>query len=130
MTDYIWISKDDVLKLHQDVIDASGGASGVRDEGLLDSAVARPQNMLAYEGGTIFDCAASYAQSIAHNHPFVDGNKRTAFITADVFLDMNGYRLEADQEKQADIMVDLAEKKITREDLTKFFADHCHEYFE
>jgi death-on-curing protein len=124
MNDLIWLTKDDALEIHHTVIAASGGASGVRDEGLLDSAVARPQNMLVYEGGSIFDCAASYAQSIAQNHPFVDGNKRTAFITADVFLEINGYQLHASQKQQADVMVDLAEKKITRDDLAKFFNDH------
>jgi death on curing protein len=72
-----WLSKQVVLDIHQQVIRASSGFDGLRDE-----------------GGDIFDLAASYAEGIAHNHPFVDGNKRTAFITADIFLDLNGYRLE------------------------------------
>ena len=121
-----WLDKETVLEIHGDVIAATGGSDGLRDEGLLESALARPHNVFAYENVTIFDLAATYAEAIAHNHPFIDGNKRTAFTTADIFLDVNGYRLKADKEEQADIMVDLAEKKISRDDLSSFFSKNSH----
>lgn len=119
-----WLDRETVLDIHQRVVDASGGSHGLRDEGLLESALSRPQNVFAYEGSGIFDLAASCAEAITQNHPFIDGNKRTAFTVADIFLDVNGYRLCASQEEQADMMVDLAEKKIGREEVAAFLRQH------
>ena len=124
MKDFVWLESETVLEIHSEVIAVSGGSDGVRDHGLLESALARPQNVLAYEGGSIFEVAAAYAEAIAHNHPFIDGNKRTAFASAGMFLILNGYKVKVDQEKIADLMVDLAEKKITRDEVARFFENH------
>jgi death-on-curing protein len=120
-----WLTKEAVLYMHREVVDASGGSQGIRDEGLLESALSRPQNVFAYEDVTIFDLAASYAEAIAHNHPFIDGNKRTAMTAADVFLEINGYEMHADQQKLADLMVNFAEKKISRDEVAIFFKKNC-----
>ncbi len=87
----------DVLELlHSESIAAHGGADGLRDEGLFESALSRPQNLFAYEGATdVARLAASYAFGLAKNHAFIDGNKRVAFIAAVLFLRLNGHRLTA-----------------------------------
>jgi death on curing protein len=127
MKEPVWLEKAQVLEMHDAALQF-GGASGVRDETLLESALAKPENLYAYENPTIFEMAASYAEGIAQNHPFVDGNKRTSLYAADVFLQSNGYELNADQQELQDKMVDLAEKKITREDMGKFFEENSREY--
>jgi death-on-curing protein len=93
----VWVLREVVLAVHDQLIAAFGGAAGLRDAGVLDSALARPQQHLAYASGdtTIFDLAAAYAFGLAKNHAFVDGNTRIAFTTAIVFLELNGYRVEA-----------------------------------
>lgn len=85
-----WLSKEAVMEMHKEILDASGGSHGLRDEGILESALSRPNNVFAYEDKTIFDLAASYAGAIVHNHPFIDGKKHTALTAADVFLEING----------------------------------------
>jgi death-on-curing protein len=92
---WTWLSKSTVLAFHAMQIAEHGGGDGLRDEGLLESALSRPENMVAYGSPTVFDLAAAYAFGIAKNHPFVDGNKRTAFVAAAVFLDINGYEFQA-----------------------------------
>lgn len=93
-----WISKKALLLLHEESLATFGGAQGLRDEGLLDSALARPQNTQAYNPGcTMADLAASYAFGLAKNHAFVDGNKRVAFLSIGIFLAINGLSLVADQ---------------------------------
>jgi death-on-curing protein len=93
-----WISKKALLLLHESSLAEFGGARGIRDDGVLDSALARPLNTYAYKPkSTIADLAASYAYGLARNHPFVDGNKRIAFLSIGVFLAINRYKLAADQ---------------------------------
>ena len=93
-----WISKKALLLLHEESLAEFGGAEGFADEGLLDSALARPLNNDAYKPeSTIADLAASCAYGLARNHPFVDGNKRAAFLSIGIFLGINGYRLVASQ---------------------------------
>jgi death-on-curing protein len=93
-----WISKKALLLLHEESLAVFGGARGLQDEGLLDSALSRPLNRHAYDPKiTIADLAASYAFGLTKNHPFVDGNKRAAFLSIGLFLAINGYRLTADQ---------------------------------
>jgi death-on-curing protein len=94
----VWIDKLAILFVHAVVLAEHGGAEGVRDEGLLESALARPRNLFAYEGiEDVSRLAASYAVGIARNHPFADGNKRVAFIALALFLALNGVRLKVDQ---------------------------------
>jgi death-on-curing protein len=93
-----WISKHALLLLHEESLAEFGGSRGLRDEGLLDSALARPRNRLIYHpDSTIAELAASYAFGVVKNHAFVDGNKRAAFLCIGLFLAINGYRLKADQ---------------------------------
>lgn len=93
-----WISRKALLLLHQESLTEFGGAPGLRDEGLLDSALARPQNIRAYLAqSTIPELAAAYCVGLAKSHPFIDGNKRVAFLSIGVFLAINGYQLIADQ---------------------------------
>jgi death-on-curing protein len=87
----VWLLREFVLAVHEQSLAQFGGAAGVRDPGLLESALDKPRNRLAYGKPDLFDLAASYCDGIVRNHPFVDGNKRTAFIAAIVFLERNGY---------------------------------------
>ncbi len=92
-----WIDKRVLLLLHDESLAEHGGASGIRDDGLLESALARPQNLLAYGEPDAADLAAAYGLGLAKNHAFVDGNKRAAFLSVGLFLAMNGFRLRASQ---------------------------------
>ena len=95
MSNPVWVDLPFVIRLHDRILDLTGGAPGLRDEGLLRSALDRPRNVHAYRGHVLPEIAASYAFGIAKNHPFIDGNKRTAFVTCGVFLELNGLRLVA-----------------------------------
>jgi death-on-curing protein len=118
-----WISKKALLLLHEESLAAFGGARGLRDEGLLDSALARPRNTHAYNpDSTIADLAASYAFGLAKNHAFVDGNKRVAFLSIGVFLTINGYRLAADQVNAIETMLALASGQLEEGDLSIWIA--------
>ena len=91
-----WLAKADVIELHDYVLARTGGSSGLRDEGLLESALSRPLNRWSYEGAEdIRDLAATYGIGLAKNHPFIDGNKRAAFLGVGVFLELNGWTLTA-----------------------------------
>ncbi|WP_340238655.1 type II toxin-antitoxin system death-on-curing family toxin [Sulfitobacter pontiacus] len=111
------MTRELVEYMHDCVLELAGGARGLRDSDLLESALARPMNLYAFGETSLFELAACYAEAIARNHAFVDGNKRTAFFVASDFLDQNGYELQAavDQE-HADMMVELAQGKMTRAD--------------
>ncbi len=118
-----WISKKALLLLHEESIAEFGGARGLRDEGLLDSALARPQNSHAYKPeSTLADLAASYAFGLAKNHPFVDGNKRAAFLSIGLFLVINGHRLAADQVDAIQTMFSLAGGELDEPALTAWIA--------
>jgi death on curing protein len=120
----LWLELEQILIFHEYIIAETGGATGLRDEGLLLSALSRPQNLFAYEEATIFELAACYAEAIANNHPFIDGNKRSAFMAADTFLEQNGFILIADQEELADLMVNLANHKLSRAGVAAYFEQH------
>ena len=93
---WIWVADSVVLAIHEAQLTEHGGIAGLRDEGLLSSALARPQNLLAYsEKPDAPSLADAYAFGIARNHPFLDGNKRTAFVVMELFLDLNGWTLNA-----------------------------------
>jgi death-on-curing protein len=103
-----WIEKRALLMLHDESLVDHGGAPGLRDEGLLDSALARPLNLLAYGDPDFADLAAAYGVGLAKNHPFVDGNKRAAFLSVGLFLMLNGYRLTAGQAEATIAMLEVA----------------------
>lgn len=92
-----WIKRVECLGLHEMMIRLHGGIHGVRDEHLLDSALAKPQNQFAYGTPTHMDLAASYASGVVKNHPFLDGNKRTGFMLAAGFLELNGWHFQASE---------------------------------
>ena len=97
MSGWKWINRQVLLLLHEESLAEHGGASGLRDEGLLDSALARPLNLSMYAEPDLADLAASYGVGLAKNHAFVDGNKRAAFLAVGLFLALNGHRLHATQ---------------------------------
>ncbi len=125
MSDPKWVTRSLVELIHEGVIEIGGGSQGLRDAALLESALARPQNLYAYGETDIFQLAASYAEGIARNHAFIDGNKRTAFFVASDFLEQNGYELQsAVNQEHADMMVELGQGKISREKA----AEHLRKY--
>lgn len=93
----VWVLRGAVMIAHAESLAVHGGADGVRDAGLLESALARPQNLHAYGEGDVAALAAAYAFGIVRNDPFVDGNKRTGFLTAALFLELNGFRFMASE---------------------------------
>ena len=97
MSQPFWLSKVAVLAIHGQLLAEHGGATGLRDESLLESALAAPVNHFEYDQADVFVLAATYAHALTSNHPFVDGNKRTAFAAAGIFLELNGYRLTASE---------------------------------
>ena len=113
---FVWIDRRALLLLHGESLVLHGGAAGIRDEGLLDSALARPENLVAYGQPDVFDCAAAYAFGLAKNHPFIDGNKRAAFLGAGLFLRLNGFRLTASPQDATLTMLALAASNITEAD--------------
>jgi death-on-curing protein len=109
----VWIDGGTALALHERLLALHGGAAGLRDDGLLKSALARPHHLLAYaESPNIVDLAAAYTAGIVRNHPFVDGNKRTGFVVGILFLELNGYRFRASEEDAAQAILLLASRKL------------------
>ena len=120
-----WLAKEALLLLHRESLRQFGGAEGLRDEGLLDSALARPLNRFAYEAEhDICRLAAAYAKGIAQNHPFVDGNKRAALAAAGVFLMLNGLDLAADPAMATVAVLDLAAGEMSEDDFAGWLRDH------
>jgi len=109
VTEPRWLSVEEILRLHEIQIQRYGGRPGVRDEGLLESAVLRPRNQLHYDPvANVVDLGATYVIALSANHPFFDGNKRTAFYAMAVFLEMNGLPLRASESDATRAMLDLA----------------------
>ena len=121
---FIWIDRRALLLLHGESLVLHGGAPGMRDEGLLDSALARPENLAAYGQPDVFDCAAAYAFGLAKNNPFIDGNKRAAFLGAGMFLRLNGFRLTATQHEATLTMLSLAASDITEAAYADWLRNH------
>ena len=121
-----WLDLPTIHHIHSSVLEQAGGSGGIRDKGLLESALARPKNIHAYGGQDIFQLAASYAEGLARNHPFVDGNKRTAFAAAVIFLQDHGHALEPGKnDNHARMMESLAQGKITLEEAGQYFKAHA-----
>ncbi len=110
-----WISKAAALAIHGRLVAEHGGPAGVRDEGLLDAALAAPRNHFAYERSDPFLLAAIYAHGLTRNHPFADGNKRVALTLAGVFLELNGYRLAAPEPEAVSATVALSDRSLGAE---------------
>lgn len=122
----IWLEKKLVLALHDRQLAEHGGTTGVRDEGLLESALARPHQLYAYGEPVpdLADLAASLALGLARNHPFVDGNKRTAFVSYRTFLALNGAELNAPAEEKYLTILALAEGKLSAEEFAVWLRAH------
>lgn len=123
MTDWRWVEPSVALALHAEQLRAWGGGQGLRDEGLFESALARPQNLAAYGEPDAADLAASYAFGLAKNHPFIDGNKRTALVVCEIFLNDNGHALDANDAELAVLFEDLAASALTEEELAEWFRE-------
>lgn len=121
MTDPVWIETRDALMLHDRLIALHGGASGVRDLGLLQSALARARQINSYtDTPDLIEMATAYTSSIVRNHPFVDGNKRTGFVVGVLFLEMNGYHFTATQACAAQSVIELAAGSLDETGYTAF----------
>jgi len=121
-----YIPEELVLTIHADLLQRYGGQSGLRDRGLLESALAQPR-MTA--GGkevhkTLFDKAAAYGYHVCNNHPFIDGNKRVAFVLMDVFLQKNGWEITAEEEETYTMMISLASGKLSKIQLASWLKEH------
>lgn len=97
MKEPAWVQRDVVLAFHERLLAEHGGSAGIRDAGMLESALGRPENLFAYGKPTLFDLAASYAFGLVKNHPFIDGNKRIGFATTALFLELNGFHFRASE---------------------------------
>lgn len=121
-----WILDEVVLAVHQGQIAEHGGMDGVRDKGLLESALAKPRNLYHYNDPkpSIAEIAAAYAYGIAHNHAFIDGNKRTALVVCRLFLALNGVELKASAANKYQTFMKLAIGELTEEELVRWITSH------
>ena len=124
MTDWIWVDVEVALAAHDEQLAEHGGAPGLRDRSMLESALARPLNLLAYGEPDVADLAASYAFGLARNHPFVDGNKRTALVVSETFLMLNGYTLNASNVELVVTFLALAAGELQPDALAAWFRAH------
>jgi death-on-curing protein len=121
-----WVPVEAVIDLHAELLEGHGGAPGLRDRESLESALARPQQIHAYsENVDLYDLAAAYAAGITRNHPFIDGNKRAAFVTLGVFLHLNDLYLDATEHAAERVMFDLAARSLSEEQLATWLRQNC-----
>ena len=120
----VWIHEDVVYALHNRQLSEHGGGKGIRSKALLESALNAPKNKYNYEQAGIEELAASYAFSLAKNHPFVDGNKRTSYVVCRTFLKLNGTDLKATQEEKYIAFLRLAEGALSEEELAAWIREH------
>ena len=119
-----WVSVDVAIAAHAEQLATHGGPAGVRDPGALESAMARGKNLTVYGDPDAADLAAAYAFGIARDHPFVDGNKRTAAVVSETFLNMNGYDLTATDAEVAVAFLSLAAGELTPDEMADWFRRH------
>ena len=124
MSDWKWINRRVLLLLHDESLAEHGGASGLRDEGLLESALARPLNLALYGEPDVASLAASYGLGLAKNHAFIDGNKRAAFLAVGLFLGLNGYRLCATQADATLTVLSVAAGETDEAEFTQWIRAH------
>ena len=121
---WVWIATEVALAAHAEELAEHGGGDGIRDAGMLDSAMARPQNLAQYGDPDAAALAAAYAFGIARNHPFTDGNKRTAAVVSETFLMLNGYALGATDAELVVAFVALAAGELSEDELADWFRQH------
>jgi len=118
----LWINREDCVAIHEMMLAQHGGLDGIRDEGLLESALYRPQQLFAYEKPTLPTLAAAYTKGIVQNHPFNDGNKRTGFMIGAVFLESNDLAFSASEEEVVTFTVGLASKAVSEKSYAEWLA--------
>ena len=123
MSEPIWIDLEVVLAIHDEQLAEHGGQAGVRDRGLLESALARPRNQFEYGESSLARLAAAYAFGISRNHPFLDGNKRTSLVVAEVLLELNGLELAASDAACVATFLGLAAGDLTEDDLARWVTE-------
>ena len=124
MSEPFWLTRQIIVAIHDEQLTIHGGASGLRDEGLLESAFDRPKNRRAYEQADLPELAAAYAFGIARNHPFIDGNKRTSLLALYTFLGVNGIDFIVPEAEAATIILGLASGEVNEEGLTRWIRDN------
>jgi death on curing protein len=124
MKRWIWLQKAVVLGIHEDQLAEHGGGVGVRDAGLLESALARPENLATYGKPDVADVAAAYGYGISRNHAFIDGNKRTGFVAVELFLELNGHELVASDADCVLTMLAVASGDITEPEFAAWLREH------
>jgi death-on-curing protein len=124
MSEPIWLEFSEIIDMHAEQLALFGGAGGIRDEGMLESALARPRNRWAYGETSLAVLAAVYAFALAKNHPFVDGNKRAAFHALVVFLRLNDVKFRPDPAEATAIILDLAAGEVSEESLARWITDN------
>jgi death-on-curing protein len=127
MKEPVWVLPSVVLRIHDAQLAEHGGSAGLRDEGLLESALHQLQNLFAYGDPSLFDLATAYAERLVKNHPFIDGNKRTAYVVMVLFLKLNGYELIASKEERVVKFIQLASSQITTIDFANWLKTHTEQ---
>ena len=121
---WVWLDPAVLRAVHEEQLAEHGGAAGTRDEGLLESALARPRNLAAYGEADAAALAAAYGFGVARNHPFIDGNKRTAFVAVELFLDLNGFELVADDAACVLTMLAVAAGQMDEVTFARWLTQH------
>ena len=124
MAEPVWVDFEVLLAIHDEQIAEHGGVPGIRDRGLLESAMARPRNQFAYAEESLARLAAQYAFGLSRNHPFIDGNKRTSLAVLELFLLLNGHELTATDAECVTTFLALAAGDVTEDQLAAWVADH------
>jgi death-on-curing protein len=124
MSEPFWLTRQIIVAIHDEQLAIHGGASGLRDEGMLESALDRPRNRWAYEQAELAELAAAYAFGIARNHPFVDGNKRNSLLALYTFLGVNGIDFVVAEADAAAMILALAAGEVSEESLTRWIGDN------
>jgi death-on-curing protein len=125
MSAWVWIQREVIVAIHEMQLADHGGLEGVRDAGLLDSALGRPQNLAAYETPDVAALAAAYGWGISRNPPFIDGNKRTGFVAAELFMSLNGYELAAGDADCVVTMLSVAAGDLPEDAFAAWLRQHA-----
>ena len=124
MTEWKWLTREAIEVIHREQLREHGGLTGIKDENALEAAIARPQHKAAYENPDVYELAAAYLFGIARNHPFSDGNKRTAFLAAYTFLAIHSQRFTANQGEVIEFVLEVAAGQVNESGIAKFLRDH------
>jgi death-on-curing protein len=119
-----WLEADELVAIHAELVAEFGGAPGLRDRGLVESAAARPKHLASYGQPTVFELAAAYAFGLARNHPFVDGNKRIALVAAFTFLELHGWNVSAEEPAAVLVFLGLAAGEVEEQQLAVWLREN------